>query len=73
MFNAINQEPTMQTTQQEQQLIDQIKAKPNHQVFPGRNGMGVVVAIAKPNGVRQQSIWLGRSSTINCLQEVLAA
>lgn len=63
----------MQTTQQEQELIDAIKAKPNHQVFPGREGGAVMIAITRPNGVRQQAVWLGRRSTIERLQEVLVA
>lgn len=60
-------------TQQEQQLIEAIKAKPNHQVFPGRNGMGVVIAITRPNGVRQHSVWLGRKTAAETLQSILGA
>lgn len=60
-------------TQQEQQLIQAIKAKPGHQVFPGSQGGSVVIAITKANGVSQRSVWLGRSSTIDRLQQILTA
>jgi hypothetical protein len=70
MFNA-NQEPTMSTTQQEQQLIDTIKAKPGYQVFKG-NGC-VVIARTTPTSVSQRSVWLGRSYTIDKLQTIAAA
>jgi len=61
-------------TNQEQQLIDAIKALPGHQVFPGRNGYdySAIVVIALPNGVRQQSVWLGRNGTIERLQSIIA-
>jgi len=58
-------------TQEEQQLINAIKALPNHQVFNGRYGGSVIIAITKPNGVRQQSVWLGRDNTIENLQGFL--
>ena len=57
----------------EQQLIAAIKAKPNHQVFPGRNGSAVMVAITRANGVSQQSVWLGRPGTIEQLHAILKA
>jgi hypothetical protein len=60
-------------TTQEQQLIDAIKAKPGHQVFPGANGGSVTIAITRQNGVSQQSVWLGRRSTLENLQRVLSA
>lgn len=62
-------------TQQEQKLIDAIKAKPGHQVFPGSHGidMSIIVVHTRPNGVRQNSVWLGRRSTIDNLQRILAA
>lgn len=60
-------------TPQEKQLIDAIKAKPGFQVYPGRLGGNVVVIQTRPNGVRQQSIWLGRRLTIESLQQVLEA
>lgn len=60
-------------TQQEQQLIDAIKAKPGYQVFPGSSGGAVIVARTSSNSINQQSVWLGRSSTINRLQQILAA
>jgi hypothetical protein len=74
MFNA-NQEPTMSTTQQEQQLIDTIKAKPGYQVFPSRHGLdiGVMIVHTRPNGVKQCSVWLGRRGTIDKLQTIAAA
>lgn len=61
------------TTTQEQQLIDAIKAKPGYQVFPGSDGGSVIVAITRPNGVSQRSVWLSRKSTIDNLQQILAA
>jgi hypothetical protein len=60
-------------TQQEQQLIDAIKAKPNYQVFPGRNGNAVMVVHTRPTGVKQQSVWLGRRTTIETLQIIVGA
>lgn len=59
--------------QQEQKIIEAIKAKPGYQVFPGSNGGSVIIAITRPNGVSQRSVWLGRSSTIANLEQVLAA
>lgn len=59
-------------TQQEQQLIEAIKALPGHQVFPGNLGGSVVIAITRANGVRQQSVWLNRTSTIERLQSIIA-
>jgi hypothetical protein len=53
------------------QLIDAIKKLPGHQVFDGRNGGSVIVAITKPNGVKQVSVWLDRSSTIERLENIL--
>lgn len=58
-------------TFQEQQLIDAIKAKPGYQVFPG-NGC-IVVARSAANSVSQRSVWLGRSSTVANLQNIIAA
>jgi hypothetical protein len=55
----------------QQQLIDAIKKLPGHQVFDGRNGGSVIVAITKPNGVKQVSVWLDRSSTIERLENIL--
>jgi hypothetical protein len=57
-------------THQEQHLIEIIKSKPNHQVFFGRNEGSVIVAITRKNGVSQQSVWLGRSSSVGRLQEI---
>lgn len=75
MFNAQMKRKEFNMTPQEKQLIDAIKALPGHQVFPGRHGYdyGVIVVIALPNGVRQQSVWIGRNGTIDKLQSVLAA
>lgn len=60
-------------TDQVQKLIEAIKAKPGHQVFPGRTGHTVIVAITRPNSVSQRSVWLDRSSTVQNLQSILAA
>ena len=57
-------------TNQVQQLIEAIKALPGHQVFPGNNC--VKVAITRANGVSQRTVWLGRSSTIERLQSIIA-
>lgn len=59
--------------QQEQKLIEAIKAKPGYQVFPGSNGGSVIIARTTKNSVGQQSVWLGRSSTIANLERILAA
>ena len=59
--------------QQEQKLIEAIKAKPGCQVFPGANGGSVIIAITRPNGISQRSVWLGRKNTIANLEQVLAA
>ena len=59
--------------QQEQQLIAALKAKPGYEVFPGQFGGSVVVAITRPNGVSQRSVWLGRAGTVDRLKELLAA
>lgn len=60
-------------TNEEQNLIDAISKKPGHQVHPGRNGGSVQVVVTKPNGVRIQSVWLGRRLTIETLQAILAS
>ncbi len=61
-------------TTQEAQLIAAIKAKPGHQVHPGRNGSNVVlVHFTYTNGVRSQSVWLGRSGSIERLKSILEA
>lgn len=65
--------PDIDQIKQEQQLIAAIKAKPNYQVFPGRNGGAVVVQFTHANGVRSYSVWLGRSGSIDRLNEILAA
>lgn len=57
-------------TTQEKQLIDAIKALPGHQVFPGSQGNAVMIAVTKPNGVSQRSVWLGRRSTLEQLQGI---
>lgn len=57
---------------QEQQLIEAIKAKPGHRVFPGRDGGSIIVCVQTKSSVRQQSVWLGRSSTVSNLQRILA-
>jgi hypothetical protein len=56
-----------------QNLIEAIKAKPGHQVFQGSTGGAVIVAITRANSVAQRSVWLGRRSTIENLQAILAA
>lgn len=58
-------------TNEEQYLIQAIKKLPGHQVFDGRNGGSVIVAITKSNGVKQISVWLGRGSSIERLEEIL--
>jgi hypothetical protein len=58
-------------TNQEQQLINAIKALPGHQVFPGSTGGAVIIAITRTNSVAQRSVWLGRRSTVENLQSIL--
>ena len=53
----------------EQQLIEAIKQLPGYQVFPG-NGC-VMIARTCGSSVSQQSVWLGRSSTLERLQAIL--
>lgn len=66
--------PDIDQIKQEQQLIAAIKAKPGYQVNPGRNNNNaVMVYFTHANGVRSYSVWLGRSGTINRLNEILAA
>lgn len=64
---------TATQAQQEQQLIEAIKAKPGYQVFPGSQGGCVKIAITRANSVSQRTVWLGRKSTIPNLQRILAA
>ena len=59
-------------TNQEQQLIDAIKAKPGYQVFPGSAGGAVRIVRTSKSSIGQQSVWLGRRSTIEQLQQILA-
>jgi len=60
-------------TNQEQQLIEAIKAKPGHQVLMCANGGSVHVVRASKNRIGQLSVWLGRPGTIARLEEILAA
>lgn len=60
-------------TDQEKQLIDAIKAKPNHQVFVNIKNRRALVVKNKPNGATQYSVWLGRSFAIDTLQSILSA
>ena len=59
-------------TDQEKQLIDAIKAKPNYQVFVNAVNRRALVVKNKPNGATQHSVWLGRSSAVETLQNILA-
>ena len=61
-------------TIQETQLIEAIKRKPGYQVFNGRNGnSSIIIQYTYTNGVRSQSVWLGRSSSVARLQSILEA
>ena len=60
-------------TTKEQQLIEAIKTKPGHQVFFGTDKASVRVAITHTNGIKQVSVWLGRPSAIDKLQQILGA
>lgn len=61
-------------TTQETQLIEAIKRKPGYQVSYGRNGNNaIVVQYTYTNGVRSQSVWLGRSYSVERLQSILEA
>lgn len=57
----------------QQQLIKAIKQLPGHQVFLGSQGGSVIIAITKPNGISQSSVWLDRKSAVANLQQILAA
>lgn len=59
--------------EQEQKLIEAIKAKPGCQVFPGSQGGCVRIAVTRPDGVFQRSVWLGRRSSLELLKQVLEA
>jgi len=73
MFNAQMKRKEFNMTPQEKQLIDAIKAQPNFSVFPGNGCVVVAYTYRTATGIRvsQGSIWLGRSSTIDRLQETL--
>jgi len=61
-------------TQQEQQMIDTIKAAKGYQVFKGTfNGEHGSVRISHTHerGVWSTSVWLGKRTTIDSLQMVL--
>jgi hypothetical protein len=61
-------------TIQETQLIEAIKRKPGYQVFNGRNGnSSIIIYYTYTNGVRSQSVWLGRSGSVARLQSILEA
>lgn len=59
--------------QQEQQLIEAIKAKPGHEVLMGQNGGSVHIVRGSKNRISQLSVWLGRRNTIEHLQGILFA
>lgn len=61
-----------QQLEQEQRLIQAIKAS-GAQVFDGAFGGCIRIVKSLPQGVRSQSVWLGRSGTIDRLKEILAA
>lgn len=57
---------------EEQRLIQACKDK-GYQVFPGEFGGSVRVVKTLPNGVRSNSVWLGRAGTLDRFKEILAA
>ena len=61
-------------SEQEQKLIEAIKAKPGYQVFPGSHGSCAIrIAQQLPNGVRLQSVWLGKPNAIPALERIANA
>ena len=58
-------------TSNEKLLIAAIQAIPGHQVFFGYADASIKVVTSTPTSVRQQSIWLGRTSTVDRLQAIL--
>lgn len=61
----------LNANKEEQRLIQALKDS-GRQVFPSGLGYSVIVVTALPNGVRQQSVWLGRNGTIDRFKEILA-
>lgn len=57
---------------QEQQLIRALKDK-GAQVLPGEFGGCIRVVTRIQNGVRSQSVWLGKAGTVDRLKQILAA
>ena len=61
-------------SEQEQKLIEAIKAKPGYQVFPGSPGSCAIrIAQQLPNGVRSHSVWLGKPNAIPDLERIANA
>lgn len=58
---------------QTQQLLKQIAALPNTTVYPYAYGGGVSIIEQYPQRVRTTNVWIDRKSTIERLQEYLAA
>lgn len=57
---------------EEQRLIQALKDS-GRQVFRGELGNSMVVVTKRPNGIRQQTVWLGRAGTLDRFKEILAA
>jgi hypothetical protein len=60
-------------TNQEQQLIQAIKALPGHTVQMRDQSVCVIYRQASPTSIKSQSVWLGRPSAIGKLQQILEA
>lgn len=55
-------------TEEESLLIEQLKAKPHHEVIPGKLRNHIRLYVAHRYGVQYTGIWLGRSNTIEKLK-----
>ena len=60
-------------TNQEQQLIKAIQTLPGHTVQMRDPAVCVIYRQLSPNSIKSQSVWLGRSSTIGNLRQILEA
>lgn len=60
-------------TEQEQKLINAIKARPGHEVTISSHECSIHVVRASKYRVSQLSVWLGRRNTIEHLEQIAAA
>lgn len=55
-------------TEEERLLIEQLKAKPHHEVVPGKLRNHIRLYVSHRYGVQYTGIWLGRSNTVDQLK-----